>query len=355
MKLIVKKQAFENALVSLQSFLERKDFSHITSHIYFEATPDALILKATDNEIGLQVKITDFILEEAGTSTCNGKKLLDIIRIVKQDDIIFNATSNMLHIKQGRSNYKLPTFEASQFPAFPSANNLPKVEINSLKLISAFKKAMPSVDSNNPKHELNGALIDIKDNQISIVSTDTKRLALIKLPHELTQTLSLIIPKKAISEIQKLFFNELEIYFDQTNFIIQNANYFFYTKVINGKFPDFARIIPKEIQNNLTLSKEILISAIKQVNIFSNEIKMSFNPNGILFESMSNENFEAKTELEISTGFDREFTIAVNSRYIIDFLSGIETKEFVMSFNEPNTPFQLSSDNFITIIMPIAL
>ena len=231
MKLIVKKQAFENALVSLQPFLERKDFSHITSHIYMTATQDSLILKASDNEIGLSVKITDFILEEEGSTTCNGKKLLDIIRIVKQDDIIFNSSESLLHIKQGRSNYKLPTFDPNEFPEFPKSNNLPKVEINSLKLINAFKKAMPSVDTNNPKFELNGALIDIKDNQISIVSTDTKRLALIKLPHELTQTLSLIIPKKAISEIQKLFFNELEIYFDNTNFIIMNENYHFFTKV----------------------------------------------------------------------------------------------------------------------------
>ena len=129
MKIIVKKQAFENAIVSLQAFLERKDFSHVTSHIYFEASQEGLTLKATDNEIGLSVVIDDFILDEEGKTTCNGKKILDIIRILKDDEIIINSEGDTLHIKQNRSNYKLPTFDANEYPSFPDYQNLPKINI----------------------------------------------------------------------------------------------------------------------------------------------------------------------------------------------------------------------------------
>lgn len=355
MKIIVKKQAFENAIVSLQAFLERKDFSHITSHIYFEANQDALILKATDNEIGLSVKIDDFILDEEGKTTCNGKKILDIIRILKDDEIIINSDETTLYIKQNRSNYKLPTFDAIEFPTFPGSEQLPKINIDSLKLIGSFKKTMPAIDNNNPKFELNGALIDIKNYGINIVGTDTKRLGLIRIENATNQAMSIIIPKKAIQEIQKLFVNQVDIFFDNTNFIIKSNNYYFFTKVINGKFPDYERIIPKELKHNIQLSKEQMISAIKQVNIISSEIRMRFNPDSIFFESINDENFEAKTEFELNTNIDQDFEIAVNSRYIIDFLSQIDTKDFMMSFNEPNTPFQLKSDNFLTIIMPIAL
>ncbi len=355
MKIIVKKQAFENAIISLQAFLERKDFSHVTSHIYFEATQESLILKATDNEIGLSVTLDDFILDEEGKTTCNGKKILDIIRILKDDEIIINSEGDTLHIKQNRSTYKLPTFDANEYPAFPDASSLPKINIDSHKLISGFKKVMPAIDNNNPKFELNGALIDIKNYGINIVGTDTKRLALTRIDNTTNQGMSIIIPKKAIQEIQKLFMNDVQIYFDNTNFMIKSANHFFFTKVINGKFPDYERIIPKELAHNLTISKDMLISAIKQVNIISAEIRMKFKPGSIYLESINDENFEAKTEFEATTNMTDEFEIAVNSRYIIDFLSQIDTREFSMSFNEPSTPFQLKSDQFLTIIMPIAL
>ncbi len=355
MKIIVKKQAFENAIVSLQAFLERKDFSHVTSHIYFEANQDGLVLKATDNEIGLSVVIDDFILDEEGKTTCNGKKILDIIRILKDDEIIINSEGDTLHIKQNRSNYKLPTFDANEYPSFPNYENLPKINIDSLKLIGSFKKVMPAIDTNNPKFELNGALIDIKNYGINIVGTDTKRLGLLRIDNETSQANSIIIPKKAIQEIQKLFVNEVDIFFDNTNFIIKSNNHYFFTKVINGKFPDYERIVPKELKHTISLSKETMINAIKQVNIISAEIKMQFNPHSIYFESINDENFEAKTEFEAETNINESFEIAVNSRYIIDFLSQIDTREFIMGFNEPNTPFQLKSENFLTIIMPIAL
>lgn len=355
MKIIVKKQTFENAIISLQAFLEKKDFSHITSHIYFEANENALILKATDNEIGLSIVIDDFILDEAGNTTCNGKKILDITRILKDGEIIINTQDDIINIKQGRSNYKLPTFNASEYPSFPKCDELPKINIDSMKLISAFKKIMPAIDNNNPKFELNGALIDIKNYGIGIVGTDTKRLAVVKMENNHQQVMSIIVPKKAIQEIQKIFINDVNIFFDNTNFIIKSNNNYFFTKVINGKFPDYERIIPKELKHNITLSKESMISAIKQVNIISPEIKIRFTSNSIYFESINFENFEAKTEIEAKIDIENQFEMAVNSRYIIDFLSQIDTRDFIISFNEPNTPFQLKSENFISIIMPILL
>jgi len=354
-KIVVKKQVLENVVAQLQPFVERKDMSHITSHIYLSAEPNKLLIKGTDNEIGLSIVIEEFTCEEAGTTTCNAKKFLDIVRILKSDEVSISTSEGLIHIKQGRSNYKLPTFNAHEYPEFPNAQTLPRVEINSLKLITAFKKIMPAVDTNNPKFELNGALIDIKNYTISIVSTDTKRLALLRIDNEAHENLSLIIPKKAIAEIQKLFFNEIELYYDNTNFIVRSGNYYFYTKVINGKFPDYERIIPRELRHNITLQKDRMIEAIKQVNIISSEIKMTFDGNTIHFESMSDENIEAKTEMVMESAIEERFTVAVNSRFIIDFLSQIDTTEFLISFNEPNTPFQLKSENFITIVMPIAL
>ncbi len=355
MNFLIEKIALENMLSSLQPFLEKKDNAEITSHIYFEVRDSKLVLKATDYETGLEINHTNVTTTSEGIATCNGKKILDIVRILKDGEVNLYFENDEIHIKQNRSKYKLPSFNAEEFPNFPSLENLPKIDINSSKLMNGFKKVNPTIATNNPKFELNGALLDIRNSVINIVSTDTRRLAVFKISSDSEKLLSLIIPKKAISEIQKIFSNDIEILYDETNFIIKGGNYYFFTKVINGNFPDYERIIPRELKHNFTLPKMPIIDAIKQVNIITPEIKITFDSGKMIFESISNENMEAKTELEVNVNLAEPFSVAINSRYVIDFLSNIDTDDFKIGFNEPNTPFELKSENFLTIIMPIIL
>lgn len=355
MNFSIEKTALENMLSSLQPFLEKKDSAEITSHIYFDVSDSKLTLKATDYETGLEIIHNEITVTNEGIATCNGKKILDIIRILKNQQVNLYFENNEIHIKQNRSKYKLPSFNAEEFPNFPSLDELPKIDINSLKLMNGFKKVNPTIATNNPKFELNGALLDIRNSVINIVSTDTRRLAVYKINSDSEKLLSLIIPKKAISEIQKLFSSDIELYYDETNFIIKSNNYYFFTKVINGNFPDYERIIPRELKHNFTLPKTSIIEAIKQVNIITPEIKITFENGKITFESISNENMEARTELEVNISIIEPFSVAINSRYIIDFLTNIDKDDFKIGFNEPNTPFELTSENFLTIIMPIIL
>lgn len=355
MNLLVEKSVIENMLSSLQPFLEKKDNAEITSHILFSVDSNGLSLKATDYEMGLEIKHSNINVQETGIATCNGKKILDIVRILKDGEVNIFREGDEVHIKQNRSNYKLPSFNADEYPKLPNSQDLPKIDINSVKLMNAFKKVNPAIATNNPKFELNGALLDIRNSVINIVSTDTRRLAVFKIDNDSERLLSLIIPKRAISEIQKLFATNIELLYDQTNFIVKSENYFFFTKVINGKFPDYERIIPRELKYNFNLPKMAIIDAIKQVNIISPEIKITFDQGKLIFESLSNDNMEAKTVLETDINVETAFSVAINSRYVIDFLSNIDTDNFGIGFNEPNTPFQLVSNNFLTIIMPIIL
>jgi DNA polymerase-3 subunit beta len=197
--------------------------------------------------------------------------------------------------------------------------------------------------------------MDIKKENINFASTDTRRLAVVHLENESENELSLIIPKKAIIEIQKLFFEELELYYDNTNLIIHSAQYTFFTKLINGKFPDYTRIIPKEIAHTLVLPKKEMIDAIKQITTISIDVKITFLSDMIVFESLSDDNIEAKTELLFSTPFQEPFSIAINSRYILDFLNSIQAQEFTIGLNEGNLPFILQDQNFSTVVMPIVI
>ncbi len=353
MKIKAQKQIIESILINLQPFLEKKDASQITSHILFDFQNDTCIIKATDGEIGLSINTDNIIIEASGKFTANGKKLLDIIRILKDDEIILEVLENALFIKQKNSKFKLPTFDAESYPAFPSIEDKPQISLDSLSLIRNLKKITPTIDTNNPKFELNGALINIKNNSTDFVGTDTRRLGIVSIDNSNEKELSIIIPKKAIMEIQKLFIDEINIYFDETNLIITNKNYFFYTRLINGKFPDYQRIIPQTVKHSISLPKKEMLDAIKMITTISAEIKLTLLPDSIVFNSLSSDNIEAKTELEINTGLNKKFELSFNCKYILDFISHVEKDVFLIEFNEPSLPFIVKDENFITIIMPI--
>ena len=356
MKIRAQKQIFESILINLQPFLEKKDASQITSHIYFKSQNGQCIVKATDSEIGLKIT-TDYIqVDHEGSFTANGKKLLDIIRILKDDEIILEIFETNLVIKQYHSKFKLPTFDADAFPNFPMDENKPQIFLDSNSLIQNLKKISPAIDTNNPKFELNGALINIKSETTDLVGTDTRRLAIATMTNntgDTTEELSIIVPKKAILEIQKLFIDKITISYDETNLIIKNDSYFFYTRLINGKFPDYERIIPKSIKHYVILPKKEMISSIKMITTISQEIKMTLIEDKIVFNSLTSDNIEAKTELDIATGLNEKFEFSYNSKYLLDFLSHIEGDTFELGINEPSLPFIVKNDNFVTIIMPI--
>ncbi len=354
MRFIITKQIIENIVSSMQPFLEKKDASSITSHIYFEVNNDKLILKATDYEIGLESQIDELNESVNGKATVNGANLLGILKRLKASEIIIESNDNNLVIKQNKSTFKLPMYEPNEFPSLPKADNLNKIDISMLNLINSIRKITPAIDNNNPKFELNGALVDIKSNRINFVATDTRRLAVSHLQNISNAENQFIIPKKAIIEIQKLFLDDANISYDDTNLIISNDKMKFFTKLINGKFPDYDRIIPKSLKHNFSLPKDMLIESIKLVTSLFSNIKITFSSNSIIFESLD-EDSESKTQIDINLNIENNFYLAVNAKYLLDFLSLTKNENVTIGFNESNLPFYLEDEKFFTIVMPIVL
>ena len=354
MRFVITKNIFENVVASMQPFLEKKDSSSITSHIYLEINNTKLIVKATDYEIGLESQIDNITDMIDGKTTVNGSNLLGIIKRLKNEDIIIETSNNNLVIKQNKSTFKLPTYDAEEFPSLNKSENLKELSMSTINFINSIRKITPAIDNNNPKFELNGALLDIKNQKINFVSTDTRRLAVSHLQNITNQETQFIIPKKAIIEIQKLFLDEAKISYDDTNLVISNINTKFFTKLINGKFPDYERIIPNTLKYNFPLPKNMLVESIKLVTSLFSNIKITFNSTSILFESLD-EDSESKTQIDIDLNIEKEFYLAVNAKYLLDFLSMSNNEKIKIGFNESNLPFLLEDDKFFTIVMPIVL
>jgi len=353
MKIEINKNVLEHMLVNCQNFLDKKDSSSITSHVLLESSNNNFKIKATDYEIGIAMQTTNYKVKEDGKASANGKKLLNIIKVLKDDDISLEIENDSLHIKQGKSKFKLPMFNPEEYPEFPTTEGKAKFEIQPLDFLHSIKKITPAIDNNNPKYELNGALIDLKEGKVNFVATDTKRLALTTIEKEIEKEIALIIPKKAINEIQKLFFDEMSIYYDENLFLIQSENFIFYTKLINGKYPDYQRIIPTSVKYELTINREKMIDNLKKISIVSNEMKITFSNDVIIFESLNEDNIEAKTELNYICDLSESIFLNINSRHLLDFLANIDENEFTLQYNDSTLPFLLKSKNLKTIVMPI--
>ncbi|NWF66136.1 MAG: DNA polymerase III subunit beta, partial [Campylobacterales bacterium] len=160
MKISISKSILDNILSSSQSFIEKKDESQITSHVLLIAKGGNLTIKATDFEIGL-INSTDLVsITDEGIATANGKKIVEIVKRLKDENIDIETIEDNLILKQGRTKFKLPMFDALEFPSFPDYRDKPKVDINVLELIKSIKKITPCIDTSNPKQELNGAYLD---------------------------------------------------------------------------------------------------------------------------------------------------------------------------------------------------
>ncbi len=349
MHIIIDKPVIESILNQIIPFTEKKDNTQITSHILINAN-DKLTLKATDKEIGLKIKTNANIITP-GTITINGKRFLDIIKTLQNKEIEIKAQNSQIIITQESSIYKLTSFNVDEFPEFPTTDYLEKLNIEIEEFNKILKRIHPVIDNNNPKYELNGALFDLKEKS-NFVSTDTRRLA-IYYSNATTKESKIIVPKRSIAEIKRVIKDDMEIYYDEVYLILKNQESLFFTKLINGKFPDYERIIPKSLKYEIQLPKKEFLSHLKQVSIISNEVKITIKPNEIELESISDETLQAKTKFNITTPIEDSFTFAVNSKYINDFLNVIDNENFTLGLNEPNIPFILKDENFITIVMPL--
>lgn len=353
MKLTISKSTLEITLTNLQAFLDKKDSSQITSHIYFESVDSKLLLRATDYEIGIEAKIDILKQESEGNGTVNGRMFLDIVRKLEEGEVILETDQDFFYVKQGRTKYKESMFNANEFPAFPELSQYSKLNIDISTFISSIKKIHPTIESTNQKPELTGAFLDIKDYSYNFVATDTRGLAIVKCETQSVDNLSMIIPKKGTTEILKLFYDDFEIYYNQSQVILKTPHYMFFTKLINGKYPDYEKIVPKSFTTEIKLPKDIIEKSIKKVNLCNN-IKITIKAKEILFEALSNEGSRtANTQIELDTNVNADIVIGANSKYILDFFSQIENQDFLLCLNDPNNPFVLKDKNFSTIVMPI--
>jgi len=349
------------------SIVERRHTLPILSNLLLEAKSDQLVLTATDLEMQISLSIHTPIGSELST-TISAKKLLDICRALPDNTEINMTTSDSrVAVKAGKSKFNLQTLPAVDYPVMTKAVGTETISItipqNTLK--GLFKQVEFAMAQQDIRYYLNGLLFEINGNRLNIVGTDGHRLSFTSTElSKFYDKQNIIIPRKTVIELIKLLDdtdNEVavELSATQVNFSFNDIKLI--TKVIDGKFPDYTRVIPVGHQNKFTVDRMTVLLAMQRASILSNEkyrgIRMVLGMNSLRLISTNSEQEEAEEELEVNYTGD-SLDIGFNVTYLIDVLNNVTNPEVVFSFADANSSCLVTIPNdedYKYVVMPMRI
>ena len=363
----IEKETLLKPLQTVVGIVERKQTMPILSNILIEKGNERIRFTSTD----LEIQITTTIETEAYTDTdiaitLGGKKLQEILRILPdQSKVSIEIKDNKVQIKSNKSKFNLQSLPALDFPKLSNQlENSKTIKLNQYelkKLLSSVQFAMAQQDV---RYYLNGVLFVIENGKFSAVATDGHRLAYNEITiAENSDKIEIIVPRKAIIELSKLLSEdneEIEIEFSTLQLKAKFSNIELITKLIEGKFPDYKRVIP-DYNNHLSINRTLVQQALQRAAILSNEkfrgVRFVLTEKNLCIISSNSEQEEAQVEIE--TDYHGEaIDIGFNVNYLMDGLNSIHTEMAIFSFGNPNSSILITSPEdieFRYVVMPMRI
>lgn len=335
----------------------------VLSSILLEASNKSLKLKAMNLSLGIEIDIPAKVSEE-GILAISGNSLASVFfNIIQKENIILEGEDGNLLIKTKKNKIKLKGMPYEDFPTIPVVvgNNF---EIESKKIIEGIKSVYYSASISDIKPEISSVYIYSEESDLVFVSTDSFRLAekKIKLKKNI-EDFNVLIPFKNIAEIIRVIGEtnqNINICFNKNQISFSLDNVYLTSRVIDGVYPDYRQIIPKESKTEVVLLKQDLLNALKISNIFSdkfNQLNLSINTKDKVFEfsSSNNDVGENKTYLDaVLKGED--INLSFNYKYFLDAFSSLSTDSVSIKLDGPQKPMVINSvsdNSFTYLIMPM--
>lgn len=337
------------AIASLNNYTDKKS-NDVTSNILIKIEDGIFKAYATDYEYGLNLEIVNVFDGVDGEFLINSVNFLNTLKRLKNGEVHIKLIGNSISINQGKAKLKLEVADNKNFPLFDyDEDKMETLQLNSNEVVMGIKKCMFAVDSNNPKYELGCLLFDF-DDTLKIVATDTRVLTIYDTKLNFDGKFQLLISKKSIVEIQKILNENSKILFDNTNLIIKNDNLLFYTKLVNGKYPAYQRVIPTDRLNVFNVNTNELMDSIKTITALEDIIKLNFSNDVLVLESYNEKN---KSYIEMDYQGTGSIEVKANAINLINTVSNIDNKDFKMVLNGERMPILIDSDNYKVVVMPV--
>jgi DNA polymerase III subunit beta len=369
MKLLqIDRDALLTPLQAVTGIVEKRHTLPILSNVLIERNPERLSLVATDLEIQITTSCDaggNFAEEQR--LTVSARKLQDILRSLPEGiDTTLDLQANKVQVKAGKSRFNLQTMPADDFPKMSDAGALQaKFEISRKVLQELLLLVQFAMAQQDIRYYLNGLLLVIDDNKIKVVATDGHRLSYAEGQLSTSnEKREVILPRKAVLELSRQLGNSegevnIEIYASQVRFRYGDSE--LVTKIIDGKFPDFTRVIPVNYNKRITLARLDLLQALQRAAILSNEkfrgVRWMLTEGSLRVTCTNTEQEEAQEELEVDYAGDA-LDVGFNITYLLDVLNNVHTDSIECSFGDANSSMLITipgRDDFRYVVMPMRI
>jgi DNA polymerase-3 subunit beta len=370
MELVVRKTDLLRELQLFQGIVERKNTIPILANVLLDAKGDEVKLLATDLEVGLRSTCTASVTK-SGALTLPAKKLYEIVKALPETDVRIEEDKNGVKVAADRFDSRMQTLPREDFPTLPESSGTYSAKLSRDVVKQMIAKTQFAITGEDTRYFLNGALFILKPDSMTLVSTDGHRLALISVPREKSEGRKgdkeeerVILPRKTLLELGRLLGEgegDIQYEHGENHLFFDIGGRLLISRMIDGQFPAFERVIPKNNDKRVEFDRDRLTSAVRRVALLSNErsraVKFQIDKGKVEIASSSPEFGEAK-EILIVDYNAAPVTICFNAQYVIDFLGAVETDSVALEFKDEMSqavmsPIGADGYSYTYVIMPM--
>jgi len=352
MEITVSKLELLRELTATQGVVERKTTIPILSNYLFDASADKLSLTATDLDLSLRTSCAAKVKKE-GACTIPARKLHDYVKLLPDADITIKLLENhWVSIRCGRSNTKMVGMARSNFPSLPAFPTTGTVKIPAQILRGMIAKTGFAIATEESRYTLNGALMVVKAESITMVATDGHRLSHIERAgakfEGVSGEMKTLVPKKAMDELKSLLDStdaeHIEFAKDESTLYFRIGGRLLTSRQLTGQFPNFEAVLPKDNNKSVNVHGDELAAAISRVAQFADErsraVRMRLEKGELKLSASSTETGESEDSLEVD--YDGEtLTIGFNAQYLLDFLKATGSGDVKLEFKDSQSAGQM--------------
>lgn len=361
----ISRDSFLKTLQAVIGVVERRQTMPVLANVLLQLGKNDISMTATDLEVQLIASTSESLkVEKTGEVTVPGRKLLDICRnLPAGTDLRVALDKERVTVRSGRSRFTLATLPATEFPVLEAVKGAQSFSVEQIQLRQQIERTQFAMAQQDVRYYLNGMLFELKGGQLVTVATDGHRLALAAQAVEHENDVQVILPRKGVLELSRLLENEgqVEITLSQHHLQAEFGDRQFISKLIDGKFPEYQRVIPTTTSNNISADRQELRSALQRAAILSNEkfrgIRVELKENTLGIHSHNPEQEEAEDAIEIQYSGE-SFEVGFNVNYLLDVLAILESDQIDLGLTDSNsscliTDSKMPGSKFV--IMPMRL
>jgi DNA polymerase III subunit beta len=368
MKLSIGKDQLLSGLQAVQNVVSTRTTLPILSNVLLRAEGEKLELTATDLDVTVCCSV-EAKVKKGGASTVPVKKLFGIAREMAGGEIEMEVDDkNVCSVSSGPSYYKIHGLAAEEFPPLPKFKEEKKIKLSQETMKGMMRKTSFAISTDEARYVLNGIFVSLKEQKMTVVATDGRRLALVDEEIDVAEKSSgeFIIPAKTVNELNRLLQDkgEVEIKFseNQAAFAIKDekgSSILIITKLIEGNYPNYKQVIPNETKERIALPREEFLHALKRAEIMTSEkansVKLTFGKNNLSITANAPEVGEARESIAVNYK-GKEMAIAFNPKYLIDPLNALPNDEVFVELIDELSPGVLKINGpFLYVVMPMRL